>query len=124
MTAALALRPNLLDDTPTWYAAPLIVVASLAAIGSLVLWIRYRRSRARPTVSRWRKLAWVLAAQAAIFAFAFYLGRVTAPVATPFDMESSPLAHLTPAELDAQIDGDLVRLHVVTSGLDELSRKA
>ncbi|MGB7158229.1 MAG: YiiX/YebB-like N1pC/P60 family cysteine hydrolase [Tepidisphaeraceae bacterium] len=122
--AALALRRNLLDEIPILVAVLLAILLAATAFGSLILWIRMRRRRARRTVSRWQKLAWVVTAQVAVFLFGFYAGRTTAPVTAVVDLEPSPLAHLTPDELDAQVAADFNRLRIVSGGIDELTAKS
>ncbi|HEV2295048.1 MAG TPA: YiiX/YebB-like N1pC/P60 family cysteine hydrolase [Tepidisphaeraceae bacterium] len=122
--ASLALRRNLLDDIPQILAG--LIALSLAAtfVGSAILWIQMRRRKPKRAVSRWQKLAWVISAQLAVFVFGFYAGRTAAPVTAVVDMEPSPLAHLTPDELDAQLAADLNRLRIVSAGIDELGAKS
>lgn len=122
--ASLALRRDLLDDMSMPLTALIAVLLAGTFVGSLALWIRMRRRKPKRSVSRWRKLAWVISAQVAIFVFGFYAGRTTAPVTAIVDLEPSPLAHLTPDELDAQLAADLGRLRIVSAGIDELSEKA
>jgi hypothetical protein len=121
--ASLALRRNLLDEIPVFLTV--LIALSLAGtfVGSLILWIQMRRRKAKRTVSRGQKLAWVISAQVAIFVFGFYAGRATAPVTAVVDLEPSPLAHLTPDELDAQVAADFNRLRIVSAGIDELGVK-
>jgi hypothetical protein len=122
--ALLALRRNLLDELPAPLVALIAVLGAAAFTGSLILWIQMRRLRPKRTVSRWQKLAWVISAQVAIFVFGFYAGRTTAPVTAVVDLEPSPLAHLTPDELNAQVAADFNRLRIVSAGIDELGAKS
>ncbi|MDQ3438957.1 MAG: hypothetical protein M3478_01250 [Planctomycetota bacterium] len=122
--ASLALRRNLLDDIPIVLAALIAILFAATFIGSVFLWIEMRRRKPRRAVSRWQKLSWVISAQVAIFVFGFYAGRTTAPVTAVVDLEPSPLAHLTPDELDAQVATDFNRLRIVSAGIDELGVKS
>ncbi len=121
--ASLAVRRNPLDDIPELLAAMIALSLAATFVGSMVLWIRMRRRRPKRAVSRRQKLAWVVSAQAAVFAFGFYAGRTTAPVTAVVDLAPSPLAHLTPDELDAQVAADFNRLRIVSAGIDDLGAK-
>jgi hypothetical protein len=126
MLALLAVRRDVLATPATWFLWLLAGAATVGTVGTLVGWIRVRRARPpAPVVSRWRKAAWLVAGQAAVFVFGLYVGRVTAPSATPLDLASgTALAAMPPAELDAQLDADLRRLKVLAAGMDELRAKA
>jgi hypothetical protein len=122
--AALGFRSNLLDELPTALSIVLALLLVGAFGGSTILWIAWRRARAKRTVSRWQKLAWYGSAIAAVFAFGFYAGRATAPMTAVVDLATSPLAHLSPAELDAQVAADFNRLRIVSAGIEQLGVKA
>ena len=122
----LAFRRDVLATPPAWHLWALAVSGGVGALGTLVGWVRVRRARPpTPGVSRWRKAGWVAAAQAAVFLFGLYVGRVTAPRPTPLDLAGgAALAAMPAAELDAQVAADLRRLKVLAAGMDGLRLKA
>jgi hypothetical protein len=119
----LALRADLLATPPPWYLWLGVLPALGAVLGSVVVWYRTRPEVPAEPRSRWWRLSWVAASQVALLLVGFYLGRITAPAPSPFDLSPSPLATLPPEKLDALVRADLAALKTVTAGVDDLGRK-
>jgi hypothetical protein len=122
--AYLGLRENLLEDPSPAYLAMLAALASGSVVGSALVWVRRRRLTTHGGLPMWQKVGWVLVAQAAVFIVGFYAGRITAPEPGVLDVPPSPLAHLAPEELDAQVRADLGRLRMIADGIDALAKDA
>lgn len=122
LLAAMGLRRHLLADVAPLHIWTTIVLAGLATLGSLALWLRGLRLSAG-RVPRTVKIGWILVSQVILVLVAFYAGRVTAPPPPLFEALPSALAHLSLDELESQTHSDLGRLRVVVAGLDELAGK-
>jgi hypothetical protein len=120
--AALALGSTPIPEVSTARLIALATPASGAVIGTIILAVRASRLRRR-VFPLWTKLAWAAASLAVVFGVGFYAGRVTAPAATALESMPSALAHLSNAELSAQLDVDLRRLKIVAAGLDDLTAR-
>ncbi|MGQ9651196.1 MAG: hypothetical protein ACUVXJ_13885 [Phycisphaerae bacterium] len=122
LLAAMGLRRHLLSDVAPLHIWMTALTAGMAAVGSVVLWLRGIRlvsGRVPPAV----KIAWMLVGQAILILAAFYAGRVTVSSPPLFEPWPSLLASLSPDELESQARSDLDRLRIVVAGLDDLVAK-
>lgn len=119
LLASLCLGTTPLPDWPTWYMVATAAFTVFSTIASIVLWLRMRHRRGWQ-FTWWVKALWILGAQAAVVAVAFYTGRVTAPYHSEFEAMPSALATVPHDELEAQLAADLNRLRIVAQGLDDL----
>lgn len=123
MLGSLAFRRQLLASVETTYIV-IVILASMGSLGgSLVLWLRGVRLSPSHRIPRPVKIGWMVAAQVALIAVAFYAGRITAPPADLFGFAPSALTRMTPDELEFQVRTDLERLKIIAQGLEELDTK-
>lgn len=121
--AAIALGRTPIPEMSIGSAIAIALPAVVSMVGTVVLFIRAAQLRPH-VVPMWAKLSWATGALATVFGVGFYAGRVTAPAPTAFDAMPAALAHLSNAELSAQLNADLNRLKIVAAGLDDLSARS
>jgi hypothetical protein len=119
LIAGLALGQTPLPETSTSYQWTIAVPLIAAWSGTLILWIRWWRLRAAE-IPLWRKIGWSGLGIACIFALGFYAGWLTAPPLNVLDAMPASLAHLSAAQIDAQLSADFRRLQIAATGLDDL----
>jgi hypothetical protein len=123
MLARPALRADILANPGIVYSVLLALPIAGSGVGSFVSWRRGRRVVASKPWPRVVKVATFAAAQVGVLLAGVYIGRVTAPATSPFDLMPSVLANLSRDELESQVRGDLDRLKVIVAGIDELATK-
>jgi len=121
MLVGLAFKRNLLSPLPVWALAILAVPAAATVIGSG--WVAARWVRAHPRrdpIPRPLRLSLLVASQVLLFLSGLYLGRITTPVPSPFDLLPSALGSLPAEEVERRVRQDLARLRTVAKGVDDL----
>lgn len=118
----LSFRENPAASLPAWWGWMTAAMLLGAITGSGVLicrWWRKRERNERP-LPRWMRPALSVLGLGALCAGSFYLGRVTQPPPSPFDLMPSALAALSEDQLADQMDQDLAALRTLAEGMDEL----
>ena len=126
LLAGLAFRPNLMASTPAWWEMLALLSALGTVLGSgviIIRWIRKRPKNPRP-LPRGMKTALRVTAQLVLVVGAFYIGRITMPQPSPFDLLPSALASMSPEQLERQIASDHRALRDLAGGLDDLRSRA
>ena len=122
LLVSLSFRNNPAAALPVWWSWLAGTMALGAVAGSCVIisrWIRNRPKNENP-LPRWMRPALQTLGLVALCAGSFYLGRVTQPPPSPFDLMPSALAALEKESLAKQIDGDLIALQALAEGMDDL----
>ena len=123
LVVVLAFRKNIIADPHPAHVFALVLFTAGSAFGSVVLWARALR-QAKKKVPLPVKVGWAVVAQVGVVLIAFYVGRLTAPQPSIFDLLPSPLASMQPEELESQLRADFERLKIIVAGLDELAAKS
>lgn len=124
LLAGLAFRVDILAAPGTAVIALALLLLAVVSMGAVVARVRFARARPPRPVSHWKRRGWVVTGQAALVGVAFYAGRVTQPAPSPFDKGASPLAAMTPAEIEEQVTADLRRLRALDEALHDLRASA
>ena len=106
---------------PEWWILTASVLALGMVGGSLVIigrWLRDRPKSTRP-LPPWMKPALYTLGTVALCAGSFYIGRVTLPPPSPFDLMPSALAAMPTDQIEKQVAEDLRTLKVLAEGMDE-----
>jgi hypothetical protein len=122
----LAFRGNPSSLLPAWWHWTAGALALGAAVGSLVIigrWAKNRPKNVRP-LPRWMRPALITGGMLVLSVGSFYIGRVTMPPPSPFDLMPSALAAMTPEQLEEQIDEDRRTLRTLAEGMDELREQS
>ena len=126
LLVSLAFRANPSSPLPAWWHWAAGVLALGAVGGSLVIigrWLKKRPKNVRP-LPPWMRPALITGGILALSMGSFYIGRVTMPPPSPFDIMPSALAAMAPEQLDQQIEEDHRILRSLAKGMDGLRDKS
>jgi len=126
LLGGLAFRPNPLASFPTWWSALLGFMALGAVAGSLVLirrWMKIRPKVQRP-LPRWMRPALISTGLVVLGAGSFYVGRLSVPPPSPFELMPQALGSLANEKLEERITTDFKKLYELTEGLGKLQKQS
>ena len=122
LLGSLAFRQNPLATLPGWWHGLALVMSIGALGGSAVIigrWLKSRPKSGRP-LPKWMRPALIVSGLAALSAGSFYIGRLTIPPPSPFDLMPSALRAMAPEQLEQQLAEDQQTLQILAQGMDEL----
>jgi len=116
----LGFRSHLLAGLSVWIVAPAAIPAVCTVVCSIWLYVRCVRAEPAGAKLSWpAKIAILVVSHVLVLGVGMIVGRRSGPL-RPAQPAASPLAHLSDAQVEAQIHGDLASLRTVSAGLDQL----
>ena len=113
----LGFRRHLLAGLSPWIIAPASIPAVCTVVCSIWLYVRCVRAEPAGAKLSWpAKIAILIVSHVLVLGVGMIVGRRGSPL-RPVQPAASPLAHLTDAEVEAQVRSDLASLRTVVAGL-------
>ena len=123
----LAFPPQLMAPKPAWWST-LAALSALGTLGGSVVllgrWLRDRPKAERRPLPRGMKTSLLVISQLAVVAGSVYLGRITMPPPSPFEILPSVLAAMPQEKLEQRLTEDLGELRLLAPDLDDLRLRA